>query len=101
MAGRLVRSGGRGKGRLRLSRKSTPDDKKSPPQVLTRGEMTSAGKYTILRKIADGGMAEIFLAQMGGAKGFQKLVVLKRIRADFYPDSNSRNLLVDEAHVAM
>ncbi len=63
--------------------------------------MTTAGKYTILRKIADGGMAEIFLAQLAGAKGFQKLVVLKRIRADFYPDSNSRNMLVDEAHVAM
>ncbi len=63
--------------------------------------MTSQSKYSPIRKIAEGGMAEIFLAHMAGAKGFQKLVVLKRIRADFYPDSNSRNMLVDEAHVAM
>ena len=40
--------------------------------------MASHGRYTILGKLADGGMAEIFLATQHGAEGFQKPVVLKR-----------------------
>ena len=39
----------------------------------------SLGKYQIVRKLADGGMAEIYLARIGGEAGFEKLVVLKRI----------------------
>ena len=41
--------------------------------------MARAVRYRILRKIAHGGMAEIFLALQKGAEGFQKPVVLKRI----------------------
>ena len=41
--------------------------------------MASHGRYTILGKLADGGMAEIFLAIQHGAEGFEKPVVLKRI----------------------
>lgn len=63
--------------------------------------MKSRGKYTILRKIADGGMAEIFLAQMHGSQGFQKRVALKRIRQSFSSDPTFRKMLVGEAHIAM
>jgi len=34
------------------------------------------GRYTIVGKLADGGMAEIFLATQHGAEGFEKPVVL-------------------------
>ena len=40
--------------------------------------MSPSSRYTILRKIADGGTAEIFLAKQHGAQGFEKTVVLKR-----------------------
>ena len=43
------------------------------------GLMASHGRYTILGKLADGGMAEIFLAIQHGAEGFEKPIVLKRI----------------------
>jgi serine/threonine-protein kinase len=46
--------------------------------------MSLAPRYTILRKIADGGMAEIFRAKQHGAQGFEKTVVLKRIFTTFY-----------------
>lgn len=39
-------------------------------------------KYEILRVVNRGGMGEIALGRVKGAKGFEKLVVLKRLRAD-------------------
>jgi eukaryotic-like serine/threonine-protein kinase len=63
--------------------------------------MSLESRYTILRKIADGGTAEIFLAKQHGAQGFEKQVVLKRIFTTFYADPQFRHMLVDEAHVAM
>src|SRR5499427_2209713 len=63
--------------------------------------MSLQSRYTILRKIADGGTAEIFLAKQHGAQGFEKTVVLKRIFTTFYADPQFRHMLVDEAHVAM
>ena len=38
-----------------------------------------AGKYELLRKIAQGGMAEVYLCKQRGLQGFEKLVVLKRM----------------------
>ena len=63
--------------------------------------MSPSSRYTILRKIADGGTAEIFLAKQHGAQGFEKTVVLKRIFTTFYADPQFRHMLVDEAHIAM
>src|SRR5438270_13258815 len=63
--------------------------------------MSLQSRYTILRKITDGGTAEIFLAKQHGAHGFEKMVVLKRIFTTFYADPQFRHMLVDEAHVAM
>src|SRR6185312_14956548 len=63
--------------------------------------MSLQSRYTILRKITDGGTAEIFLAKQHGAQGFEKTVVLKRIFTTFYADPLFRHMLVDEAHVAM
>src|ERR1043165_2279282 len=63
--------------------------------------MTPHARYTIVRKIADGGTAEIFLATQRGAQGFEKPVVLKRIFPAFYADPQFRNMLIDEALIAM
>jgi serine/threonine protein kinase len=59
------------------------------------------GRYTIIRKLAEGGMAEIFLAKQHGSEGFEKLVILKRILTAFFADEQFRNMLVDEAHISM
>jgi serine/threonine protein kinase len=63
--------------------------------------MASHGRYTILGKLADGGMAEIFLALQHGAEGFEKPVVLKRILTQYSADPQFRNMLLDEAHISM
>src|SRR4051794_1146079 len=59
------------------------------------------GRYTVVKKVADGGMAEIFLAHLTGAQGFARLVILKRILPVFSIDPHFRNMIVDEAHIAM
>jgi serine/threonine protein kinase len=63
--------------------------------------MRTHGRYAITRKIADGGMAEIFLARQSGAEGFSRSVIVKRILPAFSADPHFRNMLVDESHIAM
>ncbi|HXJ23861.1 MAG TPA: serine/threonine-protein kinase [Polyangia bacterium] len=62
--------------------------------------MSDAARYRVLRKIASGGMAEIFLALQLGVEGFQKQVVLKRILPTLAADPSFVRMLVDEAHIA-
>ena len=63
--------------------------------------MALHGRYTVVHKLANGGMAEIFLASQTGHEGFQKPVVLKRILSTIYADPQFRNMLIDEAHISM
>jgi serine/threonine protein kinase len=63
--------------------------------------VSTHGRYTMLSKVADGGMAEIFLAQQLGAGGFKKLVVLKRILPNLVGNEVFRVTLFDEAQIAM
>jgi serine/threonine-protein kinase len=62
--------------------------------------MARAVRYRVLKKIAHGGMAEIYLAVQIGAEGFQKTVVLKRILPALAADQTFVRMLVDEAHIA-
>jgi serine/threonine protein kinase len=62
--------------------------------------MSDTARYRVLRKIAHGGMAEIFLALQLGAEGFEKPVVLKRILPGLAADPSFVRMLVDEAHIA-
>jgi serine/threonine protein kinase len=63
-------------------------------------EMTRLGSYTIVRKLAKGGMAEIYLARSVGPEGFEKLVVLKRILPKYAENPRFVQLFLDEAKLA-
>lgn len=65
-----------------------------------RPEATRLGSYEILRKIARGGMAELFLARTRGPEGFEKLVVLKKILPNFAENPKFVRLFLDEARLA-
>jgi eukaryotic-like serine/threonine-protein kinase len=58
------------------------------------------GKYTLVRKLATGGMAEVFLARSDGPMGFQKKLVVKRILPHFGEDQNFINMFLSEARLA-
>jgi serine/threonine protein kinase len=57
------------------------------------------GPYELLRRIATGGMAEVYLARRAGPHGFQKIVAVKRILPQFSSDPEFVAMFVDEARV--
>jgi hypothetical protein len=50
--------------------------------------------------LASGGMAELHLARMIGVGGFERLVVIKRLRADLAGAPDLVQMLLDEARIA-
>ncbi|MFN9808798.1 MAG: serine/threonine-protein kinase [Deltaproteobacteria bacterium] len=59
------------------------------------------GEYTLLRRIAVGGMAEVYVAKTGGVAGFEKLVALKVIHPRLSEDEHFTQMLVEEAKIAV
>jgi len=55
------------------------------------------GKFLLKRRLARGGMADVFLASLSGAEGFEKELVVKLIRADLSADEGFVRRFVDEA----
>ena len=55
------------------------------------------GKYTLVRHIATGGMAEIWLAEQEGPGGFSKQLVIKRILSHLARDQQFTSMFLDEA----
>src|SRR6185295_9952068 len=69
-------------------------------EVLMLAEGTPIGKYVVRRKIAEGGMAEIYLASSRGPEGFEKDVAIKRIRPFLAGDEQFVQMFIAEARVA-
>ncbi len=58
------------------------------------------GKYQILKRLAVGGMAEIYLARIDGIQGFEKYVVVKRTLPQYACDERFNNMFLEEAKLA-
>src|SRR5262245_15409553 len=58
------------------------------------------GNYEILRKIASGGMAEVFLAKKVAIGGFERLVCIKRILPHLGEQEDFITMFKDEARIA-
>jgi serine/threonine-protein kinase len=58
------------------------------------------GRYQLLKKLAAGGMGQVFLARTG-EEGFEKLVVLKSILPHLVEDQEFYEMFRDEAKVSM
>jgi len=59
------------------------------------------GKYKIVRRLSQGGMAEVFLAKQVGIGGFEKTVALKRIQRKLLETRHTAiELFLNEAKIA-
>jgi eukaryotic-like serine/threonine-protein kinase len=58
------------------------------------------GKYVLLDRVAVGGMAEIFLARQEGLEGFEKTIVIKRIRPHLSNQKAFVTMFLNEAKLA-
>lgn len=57
-------------------------------------------RYSVVGKLAQGGMAEVYLARQVGPAGYNKLVVVKRVRPHLANDSDFVGMFVNEARLA-
>ncbi len=57
------------------------------------------GQYEVLKRLAQGGMGEVLLAQREGADGFTRKVVIKRVLPHFGADAAFMTMFRDEARI--
>jgi serine/threonine protein kinase len=65
------------------------------------GAGMTLGRYTLLRRIASGGMAEVYAARSQGISGFEKKVAIKKILPQYSLNRRFVDMLVDEAKITV
>src|SRR5437588_9900774 len=58
------------------------------------------GKYFLLKKLAAGGMGEVFLAKQQGPAGFEKILVVKKVLPHLTENKEFVELFLGEARLA-
>lgn len=56
-------------------------------------------KYTIIKKLTSGGMADILLAADANPSGFNRFVVIKRVLEKFYNNADFKNMFKNEGKI--
>ncbi len=82
---------------------SAQPNSQGPPSlgsVMPEVSDQSFGKYHVFATLGRGGMADVYLAVARGPVGFNKLVVLKRLRAQLADEPAFREMFLDEARLA-
>lgn len=62
-------------------------------------EPVALGKYTLLHRLARGGMAELYLARAAGVAGFERLVAVKVVSGRYAEDPSFAAMFEDEVRI--
>jgi len=68
--------------------------------TLSTSRPTSIGKYRVIAKLGQGGMARVLLTAVAGPAGFNKLMVVKELRDELAGDPEFLTMFLDEARLA-
>jgi hypothetical protein len=60
---------------------------------------TVFGRYRLVKRLGEGGMSELFIAQTAGVEGFTRSFVLKRLRPELARDKDAVAQFIDEARL--
>ena len=66
-----------------------------------KGPPSQFGKFRDLKRLASGGMGDIYLAKLGGAEGFEREMVLKVLHPHLAKDQSFAQAMVDEAKLTV
>ena len=78
--------------------RTRPPPAHAPNRDMTEGEIF--GDYTLLDRIATGGMAEVWRARRRGVEGFQKTFAIKKILSHLTGSQDFVKMFIDEAKLA-
>ncbi len=71
-----------------------------PETATLSAEQELFGKYALVRKLGSGGMADVWLARVDGPGGFEKDVVVKRIKRELVRKQRAIDMFLREARTA-
>lgn len=78
---------------------STPADPPSQPVEKPTESPLVGGRYRLYKTFATGGMGEVRLGEIVGARGFHRVVAVKCVRPEFAMDQAFTTMLHDEANI--
>ncbi|HVV16539.1 MAG TPA: serine/threonine-protein kinase [Polyangia bacterium] len=77
-----------------------PSRESSETRSTTAGPVTTFGRYRLLGRIGEGGMAEVYRAMMTGPEGFERELVLKRILPRLSETGDFKTMFIREAKIS-
>ncbi|MFL5305509.1 MAG: serine/threonine-protein kinase [Polyangia bacterium] len=77
-----------------------PSRETTEPRSKTAGPVTTFGRYRLLGRIGEGGMAEVYRAMMTGPEGFERELVLKRILPRLSDTGDFKTMFIREAKIS-
>jgi hypothetical protein len=88
-------------GLARATSHATPEG--DPAEVMSAQTRPAAGhgfgRYRLVERLGEGGMAELFIAEAAGVEGFTRTFVLKRLRSGLLGDKEAVAQFIDEARM--
>lgn len=63
--------------------------------------MAKRERYSIIKRLDKGGMAEVFLGKSASLEGFDKVVAIKRVLPDLARNERFVNMFLDEAKISL